>query len=249
MLDSICTIATSHCLQDLQLMLFSLRQFDQDTPVYLICDQTVLDAVKNQPNLIGQALIPERMLRADFGEAEDFMSLVDRKMYAMELALKNLPSTLFVDSDIIFAEKVCIEGQNYDVLLSPHYIDKHETDKHGFFNAGYLWTKSKDFPKWWRRACKTNKKFLEQGCLEDAERDFNVGIFGPEHNFGWFRVSPWHSVDADIRISELQNRDLVPVTYHTHLDNKEGRFMVLNSFLKQKLNKETLAYAHTIGLI
>ena len=87
-------------------------------------------------------------------------------MDCIEWALWEAKDTFFVDADIVFLKPVDDEiDHSMDLMLSPHFHveDKvNQNQTYGSFNAGYLWTKSMDFPQAWRDVYTTRSKFYEQ---------------------------------------------------------------------------------------
>lgn len=100
---------------------------------------------------------------------------------------------LFCDADITWLGPVPKIPATATLSLSPHMIRKNDEVKFGIYNAGFLWMNDLDLPGLWKEACKTSR-FFEQAALETldahvAKRDpEKVHLFGPEHNYGWWRM-------------------------------------------------------------
>jgi hypothetical protein len=112
-------------------------------------------------------------------------------MDAIEWALWEAGDTFFVDADIVFLKPVDQEiDRSVELMLSPHF---HVEDKinqnrtYGAFNAGYLWTKSMDFPEAWREIYLTRSDFYEQLGMINLWEQFDIKTFGKDHNLGFWR--------------------------------------------------------------
>jgi len=61
------------------------------------------------------------------------------------IVIKSSDYVWYLDTDIIILSPLTIAGKISDTCLSKAYINKKLIDGTGMFNAGYLWTKSKEF--------------------------------------------------------------------------------------------------------
>lgn len=256
MIKSLCTLATYHNLNELLLMLYSFRQFHSDIPVYIYCDMKTA-AYNNEFQKLGNiGFHATKSMDVDSSNDEGWLKLMLYKTNVMDEALELYENTLFVDSDLIFLDSITDLFFEYsDLILSPHRIVKSEEDKHGRYNGGFVATNNKSFPQWWRDATAKNPKFFEQYCLNNAEQDFEVKIAPPWHNFGWFRVSPWHQENYLNALQFLAIDDDDSLCYdgvkissvHTHLQNREPRFQVLNKILGRAFAESSNPHYKAIG--
>lgn len=275
MIKSLCTIATRSNLEELLLMIYSFRLFhnENECHIYVNCDQETTNTIFGQGNR-GDLLNLGNLMGVHFdscltaydpSDDNGWVNLMLTKTVVMDRAIQGCGETLFVDSDLIFLAPINgLYFDDCDVILSPHRILKTEEAKHGTYNGGFVATNRADFPQWWRDATAKNPKFFEQYCLNDAHQDYRVADAPAHHNFGWFRVSPWHqmnylevlqmlAVDDDNFLCYNENR---VSSVHTHLLQKEARFHILNrlliSLFEQTSNPKYKAienYAKSLGLI
>ncbi len=275
MIKSLCTIATRSNLEELLLMIYSFRLFhdEKSCSIYVLCDHETTDAIFGSENVLG-LLNCTNMMGVYFNSSlptydpsddNGWVNLMLTKTNVMDFALHDHGETLFVDSDLIFLAPITdLSFDACEVILSPHRILKTEEAKHGTYNGGFVATNRADFPQWWRDATAKNPKFFEQYCLNDASEDYEVKVAPPWHNFGWFRVSPWHQENYTQNLNRMGIDDDEHLCYdgvkissvHTHLTQKEARFQVLNrlliSLFEQTSNSKYKAignYAKSLGLI
>lgn len=156
---------------------------------------------------------------------------------------------LFCDADITWLGPVPQIPKTATLALSQHMIRKHDEAKFGTYNAGFLWMNDLDLPGRWEEACKTSR-FFEQAALETLASQTppeKVHFFGPEHNYGWWRlyqapVSPetqkgqW-SIKRDPNQQHsglcVQGQPLSSV--HTHWKTTDFVTAEFNGWVKQRL--------------
>lgn len=270
MIDSLCTIATGQCWAELQLMIRSFRLYHPETPIYIMADDDICyhalytkvgDALGEKLTWFGG--IPNKDWKQVGGSKADWLELMLKKTEVMDEALFEQKSTLFVDSDMIFVGPVEIEWDGPDVYLSRHYIKDSQEAAYGIYNGGFVATKNKDFPKWWREYTHAYPNlFYEQQTLDYAANLFDVDELPKAHNFAWYRFSKEHNPQAgqeryvswyDGHNFKYLNQTIS--SFHTHLNNKEERFSVLNQFILYNLkhtdnpkHKEIYGYINTLAL-
>jgi len=186
---SLTTIANNNSWGELLSMMKSF-DFWNKAEIYVFCDKIVGE--KLSKIMLGQCpihihpLMPDHLTKANRGNL--FGELLRCKMDAIEISLKEMGQTLFVDADMIFLNEARgIDLDHYDIVLSQHFIRESDEKKWGRYNAGYVGTRTAAFTKWWRKACDTSK-YVDQECLVHAPAHFNCQMLGLNHNFGWWRV-------------------------------------------------------------
>jgi hypothetical protein len=77
------------------------------------------------------------------------------------------------------------------VLLTPNYYPEgaqHLAAEDGYFNAGFVLTRTRRFHEWWRDAFTSQPwKFADQACLNEAPDEFSVVTLGECANIGFWR--------------------------------------------------------------
>jgi hypothetical protein len=135
-------------------------------------------------------------------QATLWMEFQMEKLNLLKWAFEVEPETaanqgvFYLDSDICFLAPLPVppEDPSIEVGLSPHYIRKHDEERFGRYNAGYVWMRSVDAVEAWRAAC-ADSTFFEQAALEVFDTDTRWAskryIFPIQHNYGWWRM--WQS--------------------------------------------------------
>ncbi|MBM29142.1 MAG: hypothetical protein CME58_12305 [Halieaceae bacterium] len=169
--------------------------------------------------------------RAIMDREKSFGTFLDHKADVMSHALETESDTMFLDADIVFLQPVTLPPGDAELVLSPHFIRKQNTDEVGFYNAGCLWTRSRAVPDQWKVFSKTSR-WDDQASLEDLARTFATAEWGREVN-----VMPWRLLLADepdrvrasIRVHDHRVcYDTTPLVFvHTHF--RDPRFTEFNN--------------------
>lgn len=156
---------------------------------------------------------------------------------------------LFCDADITWLGPLPQIPSTAKLALSQHMIRKNDEAKFGTYNAGFLWMNDLDLPGLWEEACKTSR-FFEQAALEILAEKTPKGalhFFGPEHNYGWWRLyqapvpvetqrAQW-SIKRDVNHAHsglcVQGQPLSCV--HTHWKTADFVTAEFNTWVKQRL--------------
>lgn len=191
-LKSAAVVTTAETLAEARIAIASFKRVHSDVPVYLAFPQEMsppdIDAhlvplLAETPSTVEQ--------RGPFHRRDAILM----KMAAMRAALAEHSNCLLFDADMVFLAPVPVpDDPECDLQLS-HNLSEMDDDMKvsamvtGLFNAGLLWTSNKNFPDWWEHNYTHPKPndFYEQGCLSRAHKEFRVGYFPPEHNYGWWR--------------------------------------------------------------
>ena len=256
---SFCTIVTENMIRDFLVLQKSLQQNHPNLPLITLCDNAslkIIESVDNDqiipiPNL-QQLNYPEIQTR---GKA--FGRLVGQKPMLVDHCLNLYGNTMFVDADIIFVNPLEITQDN-ELIFSEHYITQDMEDVHGKYNAGYLFVNNKQFPNWWEEVIAHRSKFFEQEGMIHAEKDFDLGAFAIQHNFGWWRIT--HGVDPEAvrgKFSASDNiyyDDELLISFHTHVTDDNPAYTEFNGIVKELLanshatHKELLDYISVLDL-
>lgn len=249
---SLCTFCTNMCKTDLTLLLNSL---ESTLPIYLLCDEVIKKYIEeNFSNLnihIQQSLdIFSNKTRKQMEEEDIFCDLMKTKSRCIEFALNNYPDTLYVDSDIVFLDKLPNVDKSKSIGLCPHYIKKDNTDKFGYYNAGMIYVNDKEFSVWWLKTISERNKTLDgthdQKCLENAVNKFTYFEFDMCVNFGWWRLLECDNVQDRINAFDVNNdgkitfNDKLVNSLHTHFVNDNFHLtLTFNKFIIENLINKT----------
>jgi hypothetical protein len=106
-----------------------------------------------------------------------------------------------------------------ELMISPHFHveDKVNQNKtYGAFNAGYLWTRSLDFPQAWRDVYLTRSKFYEQEGMRHFFEQFDTKTFGKDHNLGFWRYpKKWTRGNLLLLEPSINWEDVKSVHFHS----------------------------------
>jgi len=171
-----------------------------------------------------------------------------KKASVMRKALEKEDDTLFLDADILLLNKIVLPINSvYSVItlgVSPHYINKKDTDKYGYYNGGMLWSKDPKIEEKWVNFTKTSRYF-DQASIEDLVDDSkgNYFEFGEEYNFSWWRVdqsdqSPEQIIaNLSTKESSIYYKDKPLRCVHTHFDTIRTIISNFNKVIIQNLIK------------
>jgi hypothetical protein len=269
---ALAVLVNENALDDLQLFFDSLAIWNiNPPPIYMFCTKVVDLWCKGKYKgmlYTKQILEPYRLksrkemesLPSKKGLPNLFYDFTQEKCDLVLWALENLNGLgtetlkrgiLFCDVDIFWTAPLPKIPKGKTLALSPHYIRKHDEEKFGAYNAGFLWTNDVAIPMDWKRACETSR-FFEQAALEDLEKNIpseNLHLFGPEHNFGWWRLfqsaqSPEQQKarwtihrDRDGKHSGLLVDKEVLTCVHTHFKTDDFITKEFNKWFTSQLNK------------
>lgn len=264
---SLALLVTKPALDDLKVFLASLEVWNKVLPkLYILCDSTVALWLKTQSYKGDLQLFVELDDYTDLNR-QDMERLPSKRGYpnlfydftvtkcdifekAFALGKRDTANgILFCDADIFWLGPLPKVPSTATVALSPHMIRQHDEAKYGTYNAGFLWLKDDSLVPVWRKACQ-HSRFFEQAALEElvARTDGSkVYTFGPEHNYGWWRLYQ-SSLPVDQRKAEWTIKRDPQHTYsglcvqgqplssiHTHWKTTDFTTKQFNSWILQKL--------------
>jgi len=244
--NSFCFISTYNCHNELIGMLLSLSIHHNNSKVYGFVDTRTKKLIDNVTPKIQLKLFLKIIL--DKYDNKNRQEMVNQKIWdefqmqkanVIKYALDNENDTLFLDSDILFLNKISCIDKTREISVSPHFVKKSNTDEVGYYNGGCLWTKNKNVPNDWIKFTKTSR-YHDQASIEDLAKKYSFQEFGKEINF-----MPWRVLLADnpkdvinsININDNEiNIDNKPIVFlHTHFHDR--RFAQVNNIFINKLRK------------
>jgi len=269
---AIATLANRHAIKDLEVFFTSLQLWSSNElpPVYLYCCSKVVEYLdKHQPYkgpLFCRVILDSysdltrkqmEQLPSVEGKRTLFHEFTEEKCGLMEWAYKSLPEekqqqgVLFCDADICWLGPIPSILSGKTLGLSPHMIHEKDEALYGMYNAGFFWTNQSQFSSAWKMACKTSR-FFEQAALEtlfDFTPEEECFTFGPEVNYGWWRMfqSP-NGLEQQkkqwlIRRDESQStaglyiNGKSVVCIHTHWKTQDAVTHRFNTWILEKLEK------------
>jgi hypothetical protein len=100
---------------------------------------------------------------------------------------------VFLDADLVFTAPFLdfVETVSGQVLLTPNYYspaEEHFIATHGFYNSGFLCTRTRRFHEWWRQSFLSQPtRWTDQAVLNDAKGLFSIADLPPSANIGFWR--------------------------------------------------------------
>jgi hypothetical protein len=214
--SSICTLCTKNKWSDLEYFMKSVRQFEPNIPIVLLCDSWIAQKLKSVRNVHTIECLTDfsDKNRKDMEAEGTWDRFMRFKIQNIDEALGLYDDTVYMDSDIVLLQPLPVVDTHNDVGLCPHYVKQENCDKYGYYNAGYVYVKSKEFTKWWDKAIDTSK-YYDQGCLEDAPNHFSHFEFDMTHDFGW-----WRLLECDNPSQRMKQFHIDPAKQWITFDNK-----------------------------
>ena len=161
--NSFCALSTYGCHNELFGLLLSLSLYHPNEKMYCLVDTKTKKAIENYTpkiklNIIWLVTLDKytgmnRKQMETKGIWSDFQM---QKAVIIDETLKYEKDTLFLDADILILDKINGIDKSKQLGVSPHYINKSDTNKYGYYNGGMLWTNQKSLKDDWI-------KFKQQG--------------------------------------------------------------------------------------
>ena len=222
----VATLATNQALTDLRIFLQTLALWAKEPPtVYLFADKEVVDALPTIPYK-GRVIYKEclsgyttlrrpQMERLPGQYGSLWAQFMAEKINLLEWVVEVAPEAttdgvFFFDSDITFFGPLpAIPEAPTAIALSPHFIREGDEARYGAYNGGYLWLRDPAALVAWRAAC-NKSRFYEQAALEcfnASEWAGRVATFGPQENYGWWRLWQGRRPSAELAAAWSMRRE------------------------------------------
>ena len=244
--SSFCSMCTSTCAFELKGLLLSLSVYHTDETIYIMSDsktKKLVEEMTPKPRLNIKWFVEldeydglNRMMMEQKGLFTKFLM---SKPNIIKKTLEYEKDTLFLDSDIIILDELNDIDDTKELGVSPQFIKQETIDETGYYNAGCLWTKSKELPDDWIKYSETSRYF-EQASIEDLVKKYSYFEFGENYNLQCWRyiLSP----EGPRKISSHISSDKGVVMYkdkplkfiHTHF--LDQRFNDFNNLLVNHIN-------------
>jgi hypothetical protein len=251
--SSFCTICTSTCVNELKGFLMSLSLFHSNEKIYILCDtitkQTIDDFIKSHKINLQIIWFIEldkytKLNRSTMELLDIWSDFQMSKSIIIDKTLEIEKDTLFLDCDIVLLHKIdgVLEG-DYDIGVSPGFVNKEIERKYGKYNGGMLWVKNKSVPEKWREFTKSSR-YYDQASIEDLVKEFKSFEFGDNYNLQTWRfvVGEEHATKIMSYIHprngyiDYKNKPLKFV--HTHFNVKH--FENINNYFKMMIKESKM---------
>lgn len=137
-----------------------------------------------------------------------FMTLMREKMNAIDDAwCQGADSVLYLDADILITSRLLDTfcPKDTDIILSPNYYPlphKYLRSVHGFYNGGFVFTRSREFHRWWATEVDLNPvAWADQLSLNRASSCFTVAEMSEKANIGFWRYErrpEYENIPSDV---------------------------------------------------
>lgn len=219
----VATVCTGNRLEEFKLLKRTLERYHRCT-WYVTCDTYSHTTIKQYHNVVAleKQLQPARNTGESF---QNFTAVVENKMESMIHGINQHGWCLFLDTDLIFLNKLDGEFTSYinndtkRLFVTDHY--SLTPRKYGRFNAGMIAMKDVDTARRWSQltyelSCPVG---LEQKPIESLVRENkpNTIIAGPQYNYGWWRDRNIDNVHDVVEGQFCVNNKPV-VNLHVHTD-------------------------------
>ena len=196
----------------------------------------------------------------DIDKNDRWMNVMMTKFDICQEALKYNNYVLFVDCDMLFVNKIedrilnLFFNKDIDAGICQHMTNDFMNEgKHGFYNAGMVFVRNKDFLNLWKDLSLNYKKYnlyYEQKPLELIQQQFVTFNFPINYNIGWWRFNRNHLIHR-LQEFKLNNDSLLlfynkpAINFHMHclrdLETQNfGEFLVKNIFQFLNLSKNNI---------
>ena len=133
-----------------------------------------------------------------------FGKFLKNKMNIMNYCLNDFSDSLFLDSDIVILNEINDIDNTKEIGVSPQFIKKQNIEETGYYNAGCLWTKSKNVIDEWLKIIN-----MDHSCPEQINmiklRKYSYFEFGEEYNLQCWRY--YLSPDGPEKIASYISSD------------------------------------------
>jgi hypothetical protein len=229
----------------------SLSLFHPNERIYILCDtisKEIIDKLmkKIKLNIIWIVELDKytKLNRTTMERLDIWSEFQMSKSIVIDKALQTEKDTLFLDCDIILLNKIddVIDG-DYDIGVSPGFINKETAIKVGKYNGGMLWVKNKLISQKWREYTKTSRYF-DQASIEDLVREFKSFEFDDNYNLQTWRfiVGQENAITIMSYISPKNGCIMYknkPLKFlHTHFN--DSRFNSINNYFKMIIKKSNM---------
>lgn len=247
-IESFTFVCTHELIEEAKLMLKTLRRYHDEPIVGVVDDESSFILKKSFNNLILYNYANNTDLLSVTSKLSNIHNnltkfhrkdCIFKKMEVMKLGLELFNNTFFLDSDIIVCDSLQ-ENFTKDICLSHHYHNDFNMDKQvGIYNAGYIFTDSKEFPEWWEYHYLNTSTFYEQECMNRIPEYFHTEVFNSRHNVGFWRNDfKWNDIGPQINFNVK--------SFHHHMtdifDDKQPVFLKnrntqLRSYINNLINE------------
>ena len=234
MIINLCSVVTKNCLNEFLLTKYSCEKFN-DCNWYVSCDTHSAEHLKQFKNIkiftfeVDDSISDHNSTSPS--HREQFLKIILNKFKVLEECLLVEKHALFLDSDMLFLNKIdtdiikLLESGSVDFVVSPHYSrDPSNEDKHGHYNVGMFGLANSENLREWKYLTENCERFglyYEQKPFELILSNFKTLNLPINYNIGWWRFNNNRTRDRidkiNLKESELKFGNLPAVNFHFHV--------------------------------
>jgi hypothetical protein len=194
---ALCSVVTQAVLDEFLLLKYSFELFHGTVYIWFIrCDEYSKGVLERFSNLRLTVFSVTTGDRPDM-TSQAFRRIVSQKALALADAWTAgaWSAVAFIDADVLITAEIlnAVTSAEGDVVLTPNFYptaSEHFAAVHGYFNAGFVCTRTPAFPEWWLKRIRSRPwLFTDQMALNDASDTFEVGTLEESANIGFWRSS------------------------------------------------------------
>jgi len=250
MILPVASVVTKKTLSEFLLLKTSLEKY-HDCNWYISCDYYVGKELEKFSNIKCMRVIETDDADHNVGnpiQKENYMKIMLSKFDSVEKALEKNKGCLYLDSDMIFVNKIednvlsLFENENIDAFLTQHMTNDWQNESmHGLYNAGMFYIKNKKFLHEWKKMCLSYKEtglYYDQQPLEYIQRNFVCINLPINYNIGWWRFNN-NKTNKRIELLKLNNEKIFfgknpAINFHMHTLKNNG-YQNFGQFLLDKV--------------
>jgi len=242
--NSFSCMCNHNCKHQLKLLLQTLCLHHLNSNVVILCDDITQNYIyKELPDIhlhlninwnIGLNQYKNEN-RDTMTQKKMFGTFLENKMNVMKLAIKTYTDTLFLDTDIIILDKITDIDKTKEIGLSPQYLREIPVQRTGYYNAGFVWTKSIEVCDKWIELIDYGRKCPEQVNMSLLKDTFSYFEFEQNYNIQPLRFIV--GIDSrrrskafvNIKNNKLYYKNDIFKCIHTHFE--AGCYQEINKFI------------------
>ena len=238
--SSFCTLCTGPSRFEARILIRSIQQHHQNTPIHVLCDDAAYYHLNDLPGEITFHIHLQYQKIGRYQRDEEATTFFMRKADVIDLALQESPDTLFLDADQVVLAPLEVKSMGYSIGVAPAFLRSDVSDRVGYYSGGLMWVKSMEVTQRWRELAK-DTKYVDQGAIEYLVHQFPHFRFNEGYNFRCWRFKfgpePMDTMKKKTAVigSEIFYDDKPIRTVHTHFD--DPKFLRFNRWFIGLLKK------------
>jgi hypothetical protein len=230
---ALATVVTLPLIDEFRILKRSFELFHgKDFHWYVHCDR-VSERLLGSIEGVKCTVFSEQPPRVSSPGQPGFHDIATQKAAAMETAWSShqWDAVALLDADLIFTAETLSHAAatGHELVLTPNHApwpDIELSPFHGYFNSGFIFTRSRHFHAAWRKSYRSQPwTFTDQVCLNDVAKEFEVAMMDPRANVGF-----WRSKHANCYAYQPIPRDCIFLHNHLYRRLNSSRDWISRTF-------------------